>query len=104
MDIKDFKNYIRVLKEFKAYGNFMYNMHGADLYYFIDTDTCPYGMINMHACWSETPQGHAYWRYLHKFIYNNEELYFERLKYKDFKQQRMDEWKIEIDKENAAKH
>lgn len=70
MDIKDFKDYIRVLKEFKVYGNFMYNMHGADLYYFIDTDTCPYGMINMHACWSETPQDGNYWYYIHSKIKN----------------------------------
>lgn len=65
MDIKDFKDYIRVLKEFKAYGNFMYNMHGADLYYFIDTNIYPYGIINMHACWSETPQDGNYWYYIH---------------------------------------
>ncbi len=104
MTVKDFKDYIRVLKEFKAYGNFMWNMNGCDLYYFINNGTRPYNMINMHACWAQTQQGQAYWSYLHNFIFHHEKPYFECLKYKNFKKQCMDGWKNEIAKENETRH
>lgn len=65
-NFKRYKIYIRVLKVFHAYGNFMINMKGNDLHLFDDTE--PYEMVNKHAFWAATPQGYDYWRCIDLFF------------------------------------
>jgi hypothetical protein len=71
-EIKKYSESVRIIKLFKAYGNFIMNAakNKKNLCTFNAINIDPLYIVDMHACWDETPQDGNYWYYIHNKVKN----------------------------------
>lgn len=69
-DIKRYKDSVRIIKLFHAYGMFILN--ASDCYRNLETfdkeDISPSTIVDRHAQWKYTPQGFGYWEHLNDIV------------------------------------
>lgn len=66
-ELKKYSKTVRIIKLFKAYGNFIMNAakNTRNLRTFNGNHIDSHAIVDMHALWDETPQDGNYWYYIH---------------------------------------
>lgn len=86
-DIKRYKDSVRMIKLFHAYGMFIRNASNChrNLETFNEEDISSNRIVDRHACWKHTPQGHGYWEHLNDIVrFYNVKVFQDKRKFDSF--------------------